>query len=283
MNSSAANTQYNHIVDAYSKLYPAGGQVNKDYPLAIIEDALLYRAVTDPSVSIHGKRVLDLASGNGYFASKFLRWGAASVTGVDISSGMLEAARKDAKDRDIPESKLKYVLGDATDESLTISGAPFDIVTGCWLLNYAPDTETMLKMWRFIGRHLRPGGVWVGLKMQPLLTDKPEEEQMLSWAMRDGPWGRHGNAGKVLGKVSGGLKVRLELGTAAQDEVAAFDTFHPRLEVFQESCRRSNMFTGLEWSDFVIPDELKKDRPPGYWNDLALWPHCRVCIARRLD
>ena len=283
MVSSTSNTQYNQIVDAYSNLYPAGGHVNKDYPLAIIEDALLYRAVTDPSVDIQGKRVLDLASGNGYFASKFLRWGAASVTGVDISSGMLESARKDAKDRGIPETKLKYVLGDATDEGLTIEGAPFDIVTGCWLLNYAPDTETMLKMWKFIGRNLKAGGAWVGLTMQPLLTDKLEEGKMLDWVMKEGPWGRHGNGGKVLDSVSGGFKVRIELGTAAQDEVAAFDTFHPRLEVFQESCKQSKMFTGLEWNDFVIPDEVKMHRPPGYWNDLALWPHCRVCVARRLD
>ena len=284
MTSNVSNTQYNQIVDAYSRLYPPTGVAPDDYPLAIIEDAQLHLAVTEASVDIRGKRILDLACGTGYFASKWLRWGAESITGVDISASMLDAARMHAKERGIPETKLNFVLGDATDDSITIDGAPFDIVTGCWLLNYAPDAPTMTKMWNFIGRHLKPGGTFLGLTIPPLLTGKPEEGEMLAWTMSSsGPWGRNGNLGKVLDPLPNGdgFNVRIELGTDAQDEMAVFETYHPTLRVFEDSIRQSGMFTGLEWRDFVIPEEVKKNKAPGYWNDLALWPHCRVCVGRR--
>jgi len=61
-----------------------------------------------------------------------------------------------------------------------------------------------------------------------------------------------------------GFSVRIELGTDAQDEMAVFETYHPRLKVFEDSIQCSGMFTGLEWRDFVIPEEVKKNKAPGY-------------------
>ncbi|MDI1487526.1 MAG: hypothetical protein OHK93_006796 [Ramalina farinacea] len=43
---------------------------------------------------IKDARILDLACGTGFYSYAFLSWGAASVVGVDISSGMLDAARR---------------------------------------------------------------------------------------------------------------------------------------------------------------------------------------------
>lgn len=293
--TTSGNTQYNHIADAYSKLYPPSGETCTSFPLSILEEHQLHVTLTSPTISIRGKHVLDLACGSGYYSSKFLGWGAASVTGVDISDTMLDAARASAKARGIGEDRLRFRLGDVTDTNLSISCAPddgdskFDIVTGCWLLNYASDTATMAKMWTVIGQHLKPGGVFVGLVNQPLLTGKAFEGQLLDEVMMEsGAWGKHGQRGRCLETMSDddGFKVKVELGFPERgDDVAGFDCFYLSNRVYEDGISRSALFEGLEWRDFLVPDSERqnKDRRVGFWNDLMLYPHCRICVASRVN
>lgn len=216
--SEPQSTQYNEIADDYAALYPPNGQPPANFSLAAIETSNMERIVKDPRFSTRGKRILELACGNGYYAVQHLEWGAASVTGIDISSGMLEVARQYAASNDIPETKLRYVLGDVTDENLTIEGGPFDVVTGCWLLNYAPDTATMTKMWRFIGRNLIPGGTWIGMTVPPLLTNQPFEGTLIdSLFQPDGAWGRHGETGKMLATMPNGDGLKVHIVLSAPD------------------------------------------------------------------
>lgn len=285
----SGSAQYNDIVDAYSELYQPDGELRNDFPLAEIEVYQYHTALIDPMVDIRGKHVLDLACGNGHNTHRYLAWAAESVTGMEISSAMLELARQDARNRDLPESRVRYVLGDATDPDLTVQGAPFDIVTSSWLLNYASDTEMMTRMWMFIGRHLKPSCHALNLTVPLLLTDQPCEEHALAHAIGStGAWGRHGNVGKVLKAMPSGdgYKIRIELNMAAkeneaQHKVPSFEDYHLCLRVFEESCKASGMFGDLEWRDFIIPEEVKMRYTKGYWNDLALAPHCRICVARR--
>ncbi|KAK3071096.1 hypothetical protein LTR53_009259 [Teratosphaeriaceae sp. CCFEE 6253] len=93
------------------------------------------RSAIDSIGGLYGKRIRELACGAGHYSSKYLAWGAESVTGLDISSGMLDAARAQAKAGEVSASKLRFLLGDATDDSLVIEGGPFDVVMTCWLLN----------------------------------------------------------------------------------------------------------------------------------------------------
>lgn len=292
--NTSGNTQYNLIADAYSRLYPPDGETCTSFPLSILESHQLYVAlVEDATVDIRGKHVLDFACGCGHHSSKFLRWGAASITGVDISSSMLDAARASARSRGIGEDRLRYVLGDATDTDLLIStpstsDGRFDIATGCWLLDYSPDTDTMTKMWKVIGRHLKPGGVFVGLVNPPLLTGKPFEGELLDAVMTEsGAWGKYGQRGRCLETMPNddGFKVKIELGSPEQcDNVAAFDCYYLCNRVYEDGCEGSGLFDGLEWRDFSVPvsERQRKQRSIGFWNNLALYPHCRICVARRI-
>ncbi|CAN8106475.1 unnamed protein product [Discula destructiva] len=243
-------------------------------------------AVTSPTVDIRGKRVLDLACGGGNYARKFLSWGAASVTGMDVSTGMLDTARRSAAAQGIPGSRLKFVHGDATDEDLLIEGAPFDIVTGCWLLNYAPDAATMTRMYRFIARNLRAGGHWVGLTTPPLLSDGTHEADLLNVAMAPlGAWGRHGQGGRVLKAMpdGDGYFIRAELGTDAHTVKAGFDCYSLSLRVYQQAWQDAGMFESMEIQDFVLPGLVKNAYAKGHWNDLTLQPSCRIITARKLS
>ena len=284
---SASSTQYNEIADVYSALYPPGGDTNMDFPVAAIEAHQLYLTVTDPAIDIRGKKVLDLACGNGHNSCKFLSWGAESVTGLDISDSMLEVGRADARRQNIPASKLRYVLGDASDEDLVVQGAPFDMVTGCWLLNYAHDASSMTKFWRFIGKNLKPGGHWVGLTIPPLVSGQPWAGQMLDYFMSpSGPWERCGNGGKVLATLPNGdgFKCRVDLYLPGKPkDVASFDNYYLTLDIFERSCADSGCFERPVWRAFRVPDELSGLKLAGFWNDLILQPHCRVLTAKRKD
>lgn len=275
--------QYNEIADAYSQYYPPGGQTNTAYDAALYEELQLRCALIDGSIDIRGKRILDLASGNGHYACKYLEWGAECVVGIDISDRSLELGRKDAERRGVPESKLKFVVGDVTDPDLMIEGAPFDVVTSCWLLNYASDAADMRRMWNFIGRHLIVGGNFIGLTIQPLLTGQPWERSMLNYtSSREGPWGRYGVGGEVIEATPSGdgYKMRVDLFLTGL-ETASFEVFYLNYQTFGTSCDATGLFAGLVWRDFVISEELKAIKPLGYWNAAALSPPCRVCVAQR--
>lgn len=281
---SVDNAQYDHIVDTYSVLYPPTGECPADFPLGAIETHQVYLAVTDPAIDIRGKRVLDLACGMGFYATKLLAWGAASVTGMDISAGMLAAARRSAQAQGVAEARLRFVQGDATDDHLIVDGAPFDLVTGCWLLNYAPDKAVMTKMYSFIARNLRPGGHWVGMVPLPLLSGEPHEAEMLNTAMADhGAWGRYGQSGRVLKTMPNGdgYLIQVELGTEAHKTKVIFECYMLTLKVLEQACKDSGVFEGLECKNFVIPEHVKAAYETGYWNALCLQPSCIMVTARK--
>lgn len=282
----SGNTQYNdnNLFDNYSKLCPPGGITPSIYDLGLIEAYQMELAVTDPSISIAGKRILDLACGNGYYSSKHLKWGAASVTGLDISREMLEVGKRDAEARNIPESQLRFMVGDAMDPDFQVDGAPFDMVTASWLLNYAPNKEVMTRIWKFVGNNVKPGGCFVGLTIPPLLSGERWEGELLDHMYGpDGIWGKRGNGGKVLEAMPNGTgyKVRTILTCEGIEGAASFENYHLRLKVFEEACEVAGMFEGVEWRDFVVPDDAKKGKPVGYWNDFSAMPNCRVCVAKR--
>ncbi len=46
-------------------------------------------------------------------------------------------------------------------------GGPFDVVFGAWLLNYAPDREGLVSMFRNVALNLKDGGRFVSITVPP--------------------------------------------------------------------------------------------------------------------
>jgi ubiquinone/menaquinone biosynthesis C-methylase UbiE len=112
--------------------------------LAPIHDRLV--ASLAPRV---GERLLDVATGTGEVALRAARLGA-EVTGVDISEGMLDAARTAAGRED---TSATFELGDA--QKLRFGDASFDVVSSSFGCIFAPDKEATA---RELARVCRPGG-----------------------------------------------------------------------------------------------------------------------------
>ena len=96
-----------------------------------------------------GERILDLATGTGWTSRVVARRGA-QVTGVDIASELLEAARGNALAANLP---IEYQIGDA--EKLPFEDGSFDAVVSTCGVMFASRPEAAA---REIARVCRPGG-----------------------------------------------------------------------------------------------------------------------------
>jgi SAM-dependent methyltransferase len=97
-----------------------------------------------------GKRVLDVASGEGY-GSHLIARAALSVTGVDVSAdAVAHAAQK------YPANNLHYLCASCTD--IPLPNASFDLIISFETIEHITEHEQFL---REINRLLAPGGVFV--------------------------------------------------------------------------------------------------------------------------
>lgn len=141
------STQYNKVQKPYDEL--------RKTTIAIVERVNI-RDIVLPFVK--DAKVLDLACGTGFYSHAFLKWGAKSVVGVDISTAMIEEARTLSHG----SSDASFMVADCSKPTL-YPGGPFDIVFGAWFLNYAPDKTGLVEMYRNIFVNLKPGGCFVAV------------------------------------------------------------------------------------------------------------------------
>jgi ubiquinone/menaquinone biosynthesis C-methylase UbiE len=102
-----------------------------------------------------GERILDVGTGAGLLPFHLLRGGGrgARIVAVDISTGMVETARRKARDAGIPDALLRFEQMDA--EQLAFEEASFDVVVSAFALTHVPHPHVAL---REMARVLRPGG-----------------------------------------------------------------------------------------------------------------------------
>ncbi|WP_099021639.1 class I SAM-dependent methyltransferase [Mycolicibacterium palauense] len=110
---------------------------------------------------VTGKKVLDVACGEGHFTRLLCRAGAAQVVGLDISERMITLAR---------EQELRDPLGieyTVADARSIVAQQDYDIVVSAWLLVYAQDRAELAQMCRGLACRVRPGGRFVTVNTNP--------------------------------------------------------------------------------------------------------------------
>ncbi|HLS11459.1 MAG TPA: bifunctional demethylmenaquinone methyltransferase/2-methoxy-6-polyprenyl-1,4-benzoquinol methylase UbiE [Flavobacteriaceae bacterium] len=105
------------------------------------------------------KTVLDIATGTGDLAIQFAeKLPKASITGLDLSEGMLNIARKKIANTNL-EQNLEFIKGDS--EELPFADNSFEAVTVSFGIRNFEDLEKGLSE---IKRILTPGGIFVILE-----------------------------------------------------------------------------------------------------------------------
>jgi 2-polyprenyl-3-methyl-5-hydroxy-6-metoxy-1,4-benzoquinol methylase len=110
---------------------------------------------------VQGKRVLDVACGDGHFARMLRKAGAADVVGIDISERMIELAR--AKEAARPLG-IEYHVEDARTEA---AQADFDLVVGGYVLVHSRSRAELTQLCRGLASRLRAGGRFVTVTTNP--------------------------------------------------------------------------------------------------------------------
>lgn len=134
--------------------------------------------------ALDGLSVLDLACGEGFYTRMLRHRGAARMTGVDLSEGMVALARKQEDDAPLG---IDYRTGDGRALDL---GEQYDLVVAAYLLNYATTREELGLMCDSIGRCLRAGGRFVTVNCNPALdfTAAPSYRRYGFETSVAGPW-----------------------------------------------------------------------------------------------
>ena len=105
--------------------------------------------------------VVDLATGTGDVALRLAElYPEASITGVDLSEGMLAVAREKVKDRADLKERVVFESGDCLD--LRFADDSFDLLTIAYGVRNFEDLE---KGFREFYRILKPGGVCMILEL----------------------------------------------------------------------------------------------------------------------
>jgi SAM-dependent methyltransferase len=143
-------TDYNAIAAQYQKA--------KRHPWRMhIEHFTFFSLLGD----LHGKAVLDLACGEGFFTRFIKQAGVGRVVGIDISAGMIDLARAEEAAHPLG---IEYQVHDV--KYLTLRET-FDLVVAAYLLNYASTEEDLGLMCQGIARALKPGCRFVTVNNNP--------------------------------------------------------------------------------------------------------------------
>lgn len=114
------------------------------------DDSAFHRALATAAVQFAGTdgvhSILDIATGTGLVLRSLPR-GSMRMVGVDVSSGMVDVAR-----RSLPDAEL--IVGDAS-AGLDLPDASFDLITCVTALHLLPDPTEAVRSWR---RLLAAGG-----------------------------------------------------------------------------------------------------------------------------
>ena len=110
---------------------------------------------------LKGKKVVDIACGEGHFTRLLRKAGAAEVVGVDISERMIDLARKQEAAEPLG---IEYRVADARE---LVPRHDFDLAVSAWLLVYARDRHELAQMCQGLACWLQPGGRFVTFTTNP--------------------------------------------------------------------------------------------------------------------
>ena len=125
-----------------------------------LDDAPEWPALRALLPGLHGRKVVDLGCGFGWFCRWARENGAAQVLGIDVSEKMLAQARATTSD-----TEITYTRADM--ERLELAPAAFDVVYSSLALHYIANLDTLLSQ---VHRSLVEGGSLVFSVEHPIYT-----------------------------------------------------------------------------------------------------------------
>ncbi len=235
-------TDYNH------------GRIAEDYRQAKahawrtqVEDHSLRTVLGD----ITGRRVLDLACGEGHVTRQLAAAGAATVIGSDISEKMIRLAHAQEQNRPLG---ITYLVEDA---SRVAARPDFDMVVSAWLLVYARDRVELEQMCRGVASRVRSGGRFVTVITNPGLYDfEPLPD-----------YRKYGFTIDLHRPATDGAPIWITL--LLGDSGLTIENYYLPLTAYRQALTAAGFHDVRAHRPTLAPDD---DSPPGFWNELLARP-----------
>ena len=234
-------TDYDQIAEQYRK--------EKERPWrSRIEAYSLMKLVGD----VTGKKVVDVACGEGFFTRKLRQAGAAEVLGTDVSERMIELAKAEEAKNPLG---VEYAVEDAR---ATKPQRDCDLAVASWLLVYAHDRGELDQMCRGLARLLKPGGRFVTLTTNPDLYtfDRPD-------------YRKYGFDVSVEDRVYEGAPIRFTC--YVEDSTIEIENYYLSVTAYAKAFRNAG------FRDFTVRMPELAPNPTGedekdYWDDFLNYP-----------
>jgi toxoflavin synthase len=234
-------TNYDPIAEQYKR--------SKQQPWrTYVEAHGLLQLLGDPA----GQSVLDMACGEGFYTRMARQRGAARVTGVDLSEGMIELARKQEQAHNLG---IEYLVADACGFE---PAAAYDVVLAAYLLNYARDRRELQAMANGIARCLKAGGRFVTVNASARLdfSNAPS-------------YRKYGFETAVVGDWREGAPVTWTF--FLDDGSFSIENYHLD-EAAHEAAFRDAGFREICWHEPRLSPEGEADSGRSYWDDFLSQP-----------
>lgn len=234
-----AKEEYNEIADQYQE---ATKRKLREYTY----DFSWVKLLGDLS----GKKVLDLACGEGVSSRLARNLGATEVVGVDISEKLINKAVEEEKKINSIKP-IKYIVGDMT--KLPVKGE-FDMITGAMALNYSKSKEMMRGIIRSAKNCLQDNGVFY--------ASIPNPERMK---------GSDSYGAKMTpDSEKEGSEVKIELSDFAGKKICEFTNYYWTKETYERIFKEAGFET--EWIKSEVSPEGKKELGEDFWKEYETKP-----------
>lgn len=164
---------------------------------------------------------------------------------------MINEAKRSGKD-------VSFIQADCSIPK-AYDGGPFDVVFGAWLLNYAPDREGLVNMFRNVALNLKDGGRFVSVTVPP--SSNPIDSLNAEINARPMPAGSGYLTYDYLEDVEDGIYFRVYGETPLGD--LSFLCYHLRKEIYEEAAREAGLTGKIEWGVTKVPERYLKGEGPG--------------------
>jgi toxoflavin synthase len=234
------SNQKNEVAyDAIAASYTENAQERSDRTCVLAPSAKHYLG------KLGGQSVFDLACGSGYFTRLIKHWGAAEVTGVDISDEMVSLARK--MEGQTPLGVL-YLTGDVCSMARI---REVDKIFAAFLLHYSSSVEELRSMCRAVAVNLKSGGTFTTFCENPF---KPVHEGI-----------KYDVAVAIEGPIRDGAKVTRTHYDNGMPRFS-FEHYHYEAPTYESALQQAG-FEQIEWLPFVLAQGAEAGFPNGYWDE----------------
>lgn len=201
---------------------------------------------------LRGMAVLDVACGEGFYTRMIRQRGAARVTGVDLSEGMIGLARNQEAQHQLG---IEYVVADARKLPKTDQ---FDLAVAAYLLNYAPSRDELRVMCDGIARSLKPGGRFVTVNCNPALDFSKAPS-----------YRKYGFETNVVGDWQEGAPIKWTFHL--NDGCFDIENYHLNVAIHEGAFRKAG-FQDIRWHPPRLSPEGLRANGQEFWSDFLDQP-----------